>query len=150
MAQFNVPVTINGQQMMVPVEAQSAEEAKRAVLEKYGTPAPSAPAQPTRIGETFGAGAATGVGDVIDMLLTPVTGAIYLGRKATGSLDEDATFFGDDGFADLSGAISKGAQDKLGPLNKTEESLFNFGRVTGGVVAGMGAGLLPVWAQVGS
>jgi hypothetical protein len=137
MAQFNVPVTIDGQQMMVPVEAETAEDARAAVEAKYGQPQVE-----SRTGDIIAGGLIEGAADTLDMLLTPITGAVFLGRKATGSLDEDAKFFGDEGFADLSGLVGRASDEVLGktPLTDFEESLQGFARITGGVASGLGAG----------
>jgi hypothetical protein len=105
-------------------------------------------AEPTteRIGEAAMGGAAIGVADMIDLAATPITLSAYWARRGLGALgwaggiDESVSYFGDEGFMDLSGAITQGVREQMGPMSGIEESALGFGRVVGGTVAGLGAG----------
>jgi hypothetical protein len=88
-------------------------------------------------------GVLEGVGSVIDFALTPVTGAAFLAGKAVGLVDEDRKFFGDEGFADISGRVAEENDATLAALGmveltEDEQKWMDRGNLVGGLIGGVG------------
>jgi hypothetical protein len=115
---------------------QLAEEQQAA---QHSAVDPSLGNQMYRKSAIIGENAVLGVGDTLDFLASPFTYGAMKAGQAMGIVDEDQKFFGEEGFADISGGLDR-LIDGVEAVTTTEKALAGLSRAAGGSIGGVGLG----------